>query len=497
MSHEVFISYSHKDKNVADAICNHLENEGLRCWYAPRDIKPGEEWGNAIVNGIQAARIMVLVFTPDANLSQQVLREVNNAVSAGVTIIPFRLTEEEPTGGMRYYLSSVHWLDAMDSELEESIQKLTGLCKAVAEGSYDAGKQEERPAADTAAPKGKMKPVIIIAAIALLVLAGIAVFMLNTRGSGSGSGGTTDTRSTEQTSPKTGSYNEVMDIGATSQGIIDDPDCSYTTGNIQGNIQNGGYMTADESGYFYTSNDGEKLYHMDGDGKNVKKLADVPAKFINVYDGYVYFVSSEDGTYRMKTDGSGKKIISEELMWGLRIVNDRLYFGDNILYSTDLEGGDKRVEWEYLENEWCMDYYYLYYADPDRGGHLYRVDLRNKEEVCILDDDVFQLRIAGRYLYFCDDTKGLVQCRYDLTTGEVTKAFDGLLNSFTVTADGFYGYESENNRVAFVPFSGSMKILSDEAGEYVNVIADKLFYQSTDSGKFYIMDIDGSDRRES
>ena len=400
---------------------------------------------------------------------------------------------------MRYYLSSVHWLDAMDTELEDSIQKLTGLCKAVVEGGLEDGDETARTEAPAAeVPKGKVKPVIIIAAIAALLLAGAVGFMLSSGGSGgSDRGGTTDTGGTEQTDGKKASYNEVMDIGATSQGIIDDPACSYTTGNIQGNIQNGGYLTADESGYFYTSNDGGKLCHMDADGKNVKKLTDISAEFINVYDGYVYFVSSDKGTCKMKTDGSGMKVISEELMWGLRIVNDRLYYGYNILYSTDLDGGDKRVEWEYLEDEWCMDYYYLYYADPDRGNHLYRVDLRNKEEVCICDDYVFQVRIAGRYLYFCDDTKGLVQCKYDLTTGEVTKAFDELLNFFTVTSDGVYGYESENDKIAFLPFDGSMKILSEDAGDHVNVIADKLFYQSADSGKLYIMDIDGSDRKES
>ena len=41
---DVFISYSSKDKPVADAICNRLESGNLRCWYAPRDILPGADW---------------------------------------------------------------------------------------------------------------------------------------------------------------------------------------------------------------------------------------------------------------------------------------------------------------------------------------------------------------------------------------------------------------------------------------------------------------------
>ncbi|HXQ15450.1 MAG TPA: toll/interleukin-1 receptor domain-containing protein [Caulobacteraceae bacterium] len=42
--HDVFISYSSKDKTTADAICALLERDGAKCWIAPRDILPGEAW---------------------------------------------------------------------------------------------------------------------------------------------------------------------------------------------------------------------------------------------------------------------------------------------------------------------------------------------------------------------------------------------------------------------------------------------------------------------
>src|SRR5713101_8280389 len=48
MAHDVFISYSSKDKPVADAVCAGLEGRGIRCWAAPRDILPGSDWGAAI-----------------------------------------------------------------------------------------------------------------------------------------------------------------------------------------------------------------------------------------------------------------------------------------------------------------------------------------------------------------------------------------------------------------------------------------------------------------
>ena len=50
--HDVFISYSSKDDNVAKAVCHRLEENDIRCWIDPRDIKPGEIWADAINHAI-------------------------------------------------------------------------------------------------------------------------------------------------------------------------------------------------------------------------------------------------------------------------------------------------------------------------------------------------------------------------------------------------------------------------------------------------------------
>jgi hypothetical protein len=60
MAHDVFVSYSSQDKTAANAVCAVLEQNGIRCWIAPRDITPGERWGAAIVGAINCARAMVL-----------------------------------------------------------------------------------------------------------------------------------------------------------------------------------------------------------------------------------------------------------------------------------------------------------------------------------------------------------------------------------------------------------------------------------------------------
>ena len=124
MAHDVFVSYSHHDKPQADAVCATLEAKGIRCWIAPRDVIPGQEWGAAIVNAIRSSRVMVLVFSSHANASPQIRREVERAVNAETVLIPFRIEDVAPAESLEYFLGTPHWLDALTAPLESHLDRL-------------------------------------------------------------------------------------------------------------------------------------------------------------------------------------------------------------------------------------------------------------------------------------------------------------------------------------------------------------------------------------
>jgi len=130
MAFDVFISYSSKDKSTADATCAKLEASGIRCWIAPRDIRPGLEYASGIIAGIDACRVMVLILSSNANASPQVHREIERAVSKGLTIVPLRIEDIAPTQAMEYYLGSIHWLDALTPPLAKHLQQLIETVKA-------------------------------------------------------------------------------------------------------------------------------------------------------------------------------------------------------------------------------------------------------------------------------------------------------------------------------------------------------------------------------
>ena len=180
MAYDVFISYSHKDQTIANAIVAGLENAGIRCWIAPRDVTPGETWSESIVDAIAGSKIMVMILSDNSNRSRQVLREVERATASEVIIIPFRIENIDPTGAMAYFLSTEHWLDALTPPLESHIEKLSRTIKAflsgeqLAEKPFQSGPGVRQP---TQPKKNRWLPYIIgVVGVALIAALGLLLF---------------------------------------------------------------------------------------------------------------------------------------------------------------------------------------------------------------------------------------------------------------------------------------------------------------------------------
>jgi hypothetical protein len=150
--HDVFISYSSKDKPTADAVCAILERNNIRCWMAPRDIFPGEEWAGSIIGAINDARVFVLLFSSFSNASPQIKREVERAANRGLPILPFRIDETPPNPTLEFFISTPHWLDALSPPLEQHAERLAATVKRLLAPPVDAITGEGGGAAPSPAP---------------------------------------------------------------------------------------------------------------------------------------------------------------------------------------------------------------------------------------------------------------------------------------------------------------------------------------------------------
>lgn len=173
MAHDVFISYSSKDKPAADAACAVLESRGIRCWIAPRDITPGADWGETIVEAIHSSRAFLLIFSGNANTSQQIKREVERAVNRGLPIIPMRIENVLPAKALEYFLSTPHWLDAFSPPLQQHLDYLAQVIRAVLDGS----KAPEPRKLAAAQPFYRDRRVLIGGGIGAVVLIGLLFWL--------------------------------------------------------------------------------------------------------------------------------------------------------------------------------------------------------------------------------------------------------------------------------------------------------------------------------
>ena len=486
MAHDLFISYSSKDKNIADAVCSRMESGGIRCWYAPRDIEPGSDWADSIVEAINSSRIMVLIFTRNSNISKQVLREVDCAVSAGAAVIPLKLEDVEPEETMKYYLSAVHWLDAVDEKLEESIEELYKLCSAVMETS-DAALAPSEP--EKTEKRFPVKKVILVSLAAILLFFGSRWVLRTLRVTG-----VIHLRNFKPLGAES-------PIGELSAGYGTEPE--YAEGTSPGNIHSGGYIAYSDGWYYFRSNDDEKLYRMREDGSESQKLSDHSAMYIFIHDSFVYFKEEHGsvGIFQISTDGEG-----EQMIWGtdvqyMSVIGDKLYYLDYYdgLSAIDLTQNPEDIPWsgesvyreeKFLEDlfEMCFDGEYIYYTTIKLNG-IYRLSVATGEKEKIYKKEVSDIVLAGGYLYFNDLSDGSMKA-IDTDSGKAVTVAPFLTHYYLIRNDGIYANTvGDSYLIRYDPSTGVTYELSNKPVTYVCLAHERLFYW--DWNKFYSTDLNG------
>lgn len=96
--YSVFISYSSKDTALAERLYADLRAAGVRCWYAPHDLTPGDIIIRGIDEAIRLHDKVVLLLSESAVLSSWVTYEVNlastrEALEGRTVLYPLRLDD--------------------------------------------------------------------------------------------------------------------------------------------------------------------------------------------------------------------------------------------------------------------------------------------------------------------------------------------------------------------------------------------------------------------
>lgn len=118
----LFISYSSEDRYTVWPLVDNLEHRlHTRCWIDKEKIKVGEDFVNAIYEGIDNADAVLLMLSDNSIASEWTRKEIDHACETGKRIIPLVIDGK----GLRDWASDVFGrIDYVDVNKPEKIDKL-------------------------------------------------------------------------------------------------------------------------------------------------------------------------------------------------------------------------------------------------------------------------------------------------------------------------------------------------------------------------------------
>lgn len=171
----IFVSHSSKDFETAEKVCKLIEENGHKCFFAPRDIHTGHEYAEEIIDGIENADAVLLLLSNAANNSPHVLREIERAVSKKITIIVYRLEEVVLSKSMEYFLMTHQWVNAKPGDDYQEIIECINQLSESGERKVDSVKSQK----GKAAARKKFIPVLAGILIIFAICAAIGVRMFS------------------------------------------------------------------------------------------------------------------------------------------------------------------------------------------------------------------------------------------------------------------------------------------------------------------------------
>ena len=124
MPHDVFISYTNRDSDSANQVCQAIEKRGVKCWISPRDIDGGVFYPAAIIKAIKRSKMLVVVISSASMSSDHVISEVHAAFKSHLPIVALRIEDVKPSENIEYLLGPRNWVDAHQGKFSDHIETL-------------------------------------------------------------------------------------------------------------------------------------------------------------------------------------------------------------------------------------------------------------------------------------------------------------------------------------------------------------------------------------
>jgi GTPase SAR1 family protein len=126
--HDVFLSYSWRDKDAVRSIAERLRNRGLRPWMDERQLRPGLQWQPELEEIIARVPAAALVFGAQRGpwQAREIYAFIQQSVSRGCVIVPVLLPDAN-TDDLPVFLQGLTWVNLAVPEPDPIDQLVWGV----------------------------------------------------------------------------------------------------------------------------------------------------------------------------------------------------------------------------------------------------------------------------------------------------------------------------------------------------------------------------------
>lgn len=270
-----------------------------------------------------------------------------------------------------------------------------------------------------------------------------------------------------------------------------------TTGNISETAfvaQDGDWLYYRHLSKYYPTTPGQ-LYKMKMDGTGNIKLNDDQTYFINVLNGWVYYMDL-DNLYKIRTDGTERTKLSDDYASDLTVIGNWIYYSNGSdgskLYKINIDGSNRTKLNDDLSSTFNIIQDWIYYENGSDGYKPYKIrtDGTGREKLndismaymTIIDDWIYYMALGG------PDIRNLYKAKFDGTN--ITKLTDDNVERMNIS--GGYIYYT---KIMGPPGGDLYKMRLDGTNKMsfninfviqLNVIGDWVYYLTTDKTTYKI-----------
>lgn len=240
---------------------------------------------------------------------------------------------------------------------------------------------------------------------------------------------------------------------------------------ISGNFHYKSFLSTDGTYIYYQSDNGKALEKSDYDGKNSMIISNRFPSYINVSNGFVYFIDGNGSgkVYKVDTNGKGETLIIDIIVKSLIVLDNYVLFidaKDDTVHFCNKDGGSKT----------------LLYKDPVSTimvseSNLYLV---NKKE----NNEIFSFEISKLKIFSKSTSSDFVKIT------DAKKGFD----SYNFYNNKIYFVDTNNNSFINIYENNKTKSILKTTITMPFIISnDQLFYiNKNDESRLYKFPLDKS-----